>query len=194
MKWIKTSAIIVSLVSIMTLTGWNQCNRAFADEKPVASEKNPPGDIPDSQVFVKYTSNQGGYDIQAPEGWARAAKDGNVIFTDKLDGLSVTVTNPACPPNVESIRKNQGELLKKTGRAVRIKGIKKIRLSNGPAVLMVYESNSEPDPVVNKQVRLENSSYFFYKDGKLAELRLWAPLGADNVDQWNRISNSFRWR
>lgn len=165
-----------------------------ASEKPVAPEKNSPGDIPDSQVFVKYASSQGGYEIEFPEGWARTTRGSNVIFADKLDGLSVTVTNAAGPPNVESIRKNQAELLKKTGRAVRIKGIKNMRLSNGPALLMVYQSNSEPDPVVNKQVRLENSSYFYYKNGKLAELRLWAPLGADNVDQWDRISKSFRWR
>jgi hypothetical protein len=167
---------------------------ATAAEKSVAPEKNPPGDIPDTQVFVKYASSQGGYEIEFPEGWARTTRGSNVIFTDKLDGLSVTVTNAAGPPNVESLHKDQAELLKKTGRAVRIKGIKDIRLSYGPALLMVYQSNSEPDPVVNKPVRLENSSYFYYKNGKLAELRLWAPLGADNVDQWNRISNSFRWR
>lgn len=167
---------------------------AIAAEKPVAPEKNPTGDIPDSQVFVNYASSQGGYEMEVPEGWARTTMGMDVIFQEKLDGLSVKVTNAAGPPNAESVRKNQGELLKKTGRAVQIKGIKNIRLSNGPAVLMVYESNSEPDPVVNKQVRLENSSYFFYRNGKLAELRLWAPLGADNVDQWNRISNSFRWR
>jgi hypothetical protein len=194
MKLIKTFTIIFGLVSIISLTGWNQSDRAFADEKPVAPEKNPPGDIPDSQVFVNYTSIQGGYDIEAPEGWARVTKGMDVTFIEKLDGLSVTVTNAAGRSDVQSIRKNQAELLKKTGRAVRIKQIRDIKLSNGPAVLMVYESNSEPDPVVNKQVRLENSSYFFYRNGKLAELRLWAPLGADNVDQWNRISNSFRWR
>jgi hypothetical protein len=167
---------------------------AIAAEKPAAPEKNPPGDIPDNQVFVKYTSSQGGYEIEFPEGWARMATGSNVIFADKFDGLSVTITNATSPPNAESIRNNQAAFLRKTGRAVRIKGIKSIRLSNGPALLMVYQSNSEPDPVVNKQVRLENSSYFYYKSGKLAELRLWAPLGADNVDQWNRISNSFRWR
>jgi hypothetical protein len=165
-----------------------------ASENPVAPEKNPPGDIPDSQVFVKYASSQGGYEIEVPEGWARKTRGLDVTFQEKLDGLSVTVTNADGPPDVESIRKNQAESLKKTGRAVRITSIKDIRLSSGPALLMVYQSNSEPDPVVNKQVRLENSSYFYYKNGKLAELRLWAPLGADNVDQWNRISNSFGWR
>ncbi len=193
-KLIKTFTIIVSLVAIISLTGWSRDKQAFAGEKPVAPEINPIGDIPDSQVFVNYASSQGGYEIEVPEGWARTTMGMDVTFREKLDGLSVKVTNAAGPPDAESIRKNQAELLKKTGRAVRIKRIQNIKLSNGPAVRMVYESNSEPDPVVNKQVRLENNSYFFYRNGKLAELRLWAPLGADNVDQWNRISSSFRWR
>jgi len=30
-------------------------------EKPVDPEKNPPGDIPDNQAFVKYASQTGGY-------------------------------------------------------------------------------------------------------------------------------------
>ena len=34
----------------------------------------------------------------------------------------------------------------------------------------------------------------FWKDGKLATLRLYAPYGADNVDQWRLMSRSFRWR
>jgi hypothetical protein len=159
-----------------------------------APEINPTGDIPDSQVFVTYTSSQGGYEIEVPEGWARTAKGMDVTFQDKLDGLSIKMTGAAGPPDADSIRKNQGAVLEKTGRAVKIKHVQNIKLSSGPVVLMKYESNSEPDPVVNKQVCLENNAYFFYKNGKLAELRVWAPLGADNVDQWERISKSFKWR
>jgi hypothetical protein len=47
--------------------------------------------------------------------------------------------------------------------------------------------------VTNKRVRLENIAYIFYKNGKEATLTVWAPQGADNVDQWNRMANSFRW-
>jgi hypothetical protein len=36
-------------------------------------------------------------------------------------------------------------------------------------------------------------TYVFYKNGKEAMLTVWAPLGADNVDQWNRMAKSFRW-
>jgi len=194
MKRIKTLTIFVGLVSILSLTGWNQCNRALAVEKPVAPERNPPGDIPDSQVFVKYTSPRGGYELDVPEGWARTTKGMDVTFQEKLDGLSVEITNAAAPPNADSVRKIQVKQLEKAGRAVVIKSIKNIKFKSGPAVRVAYESNSEPNPVTNKQVRLENNLYVYYRNGKWAELRLWAPLGADNVDQWNRISHSFRWR
>jgi hypothetical protein len=163
-------------------------------EKPVAREINPPGDIPDSQVFVKYASSKGGYELQVPEGWARKAVGADVVFTSRLDGLSVTVSKAQGPPEATGIRAGQAKNLKKTGRAVIIRRIEDVRVGRKPAVLLAYECNSEPNPVTDKQVRLENETYFFYKDGKRAALRLWAPLGADNADQWKLISHSFRWR
>ena len=162
-------------------------------ENPLAPEKNPPGDIPDSQVFVKYVSAQGGYALEVPEGWARTTNGSDVAFTFHFDGLSVTVTHALKQPGADGIRTTQADNLKKTGQAVRIKSIENVEIAGNQAVLMVYESNSEADTVTNKQVRLENDTYFLYRDGRLAALRLWAPLGADNVDQWKQIANSFKW-
>lgn len=165
-----------------------------ATEKPVAPEKNPPGDIPDSQVFVKYASASGGYEMQVPEGWGRTENGNDVSFVDKFDGIQVKISDTTDAFSVDNITKNQVATLKKSGRAVNVKDVKEVNLSGGTAVLVSYDSNSEPDPVTSKQIRLENESIFFYKNGKIAEMVLWAPLGADNVDQWNLISNSFNWR
>ena len=44
-------------------------------EKPVAAEKNPLGDIPDTQTFVKYVSPKGGYQLEVPKD-GRAQKAG----------------------------------------------------------------------------------------------------------------------
>jgi hypothetical protein len=207
---LKTTCVIIAAFALSVGSGgYNQASEALAKEhptppylqmasssveQPVAPERNPPGDIPDSQVFVKYASPLGGYELDLPEGWARRTRGGDVIFTSRLDGLSVTITDAGKMPDIQSVRKNQEKQLEKTGRAVVIKSIKDIKFKSGPAVRVEYESNSEPNPVTNKQVRLENNIYVYYKNGKMAELRLWAPLGADNVDQWNRISHSFRWR
>jgi hypothetical protein len=162
-------------------------------EKPVAAENNPTGDIPDTQAFVTYTSQQGNYAVEAPEGWARTVKGRDVSFVNKLDGMSVTLKSTAGVPTVESVRKNEVPALKKAGGAVQVSGVQDVRLPSGRAVLVRYTSNSKPNPVTGKQVRLENDSYVYSKNGEMATLRLYAPLGADNVDQWRRISRSFRW-
>ena len=44
---------------------------AVPTQAAAEQEVNPPGDIPDNQAFVPYTSSSGGYTISMPEGWAR---------------------------------------------------------------------------------------------------------------------------
>ncbi|MEA2574805.1 MAG: hypothetical protein QOH93_2103, partial [Chloroflexia bacterium] len=66
---------------------------ARSTEQPVAPETNPPGDIPDTQAFVKYASAVGGYELDVPEGWARTESGPNVSFVDKFDGAKIVVTD-----------------------------------------------------------------------------------------------------
>ncbi len=209
MRNIHLGFIVIAVFTMIFSNDYALTNKALADEQigvssgqvvntsyeqPVSPERNPPGDIPDSQVFVKYVSTKGGYELDVPEGWARKTQDGNVVFTSNLDGLSVTVADTKVKPDLQSIRKNQAEQLKREGRAVVVKSIADSRRKYSSAIRLRFESNSEPNPVTSKQVRQENEVYIYYHNGKVAELRLWAPLGADNIDQWDRISNSFRWR
>ena len=77
---------------------------------------------------------------------------------------------------------------------MKINRVSDVRLPNGQAVFIDYASNSEPDQVTGKQIRLENQAYLFYKDGKLATLTMWSPLGADNADQWQLMARSFTWQ
>lgn len=163
-------------------------------ERPVAPEKNPPGDIPDNQVFVQFASLSGGYSLQVPEGWARATNGADVRFTDKLDGIQVTISKAVAAPVAATARSNEVAALERAGRAVQITKVQDVQLPGGQAVFVEYASNSDPDRVTGKQVRLENNAYLFFKDGRLATLTLWAPLGADNADQWQQIARSFRWR
>jgi len=73
-------------------------------------------------------------------------------------------------------KNGQAAELVKTGRAVEIKMIKNVKLPAGPAVLIVYQANSEPNPVTNKQLRLEANRYLVFRNGKLAAIDLSAPL------------------
>jgi hypothetical protein len=166
---------------------------AFAAEKAVPAEKNPPGDIPDTQVFIDYTSPQG-FTIKVPEGWARSDRADGASFIDKLDGVVVSMSKADAAPTVESAKADYVQKLEATGRAIRVSAVKQVKLPAGAAIRIVYTSNSEPNAVTSKQVRLENERYLYFKDGKLVTLELYAPKGADNIDQWQLMSNSLRWR
>lgn len=162
-------------------------------EQPIAPEQNPVGDIPDTQAFVPYAATVGGYTLEVPEGWARSTDAANVRFESKLDGLAVMVTSVAAAPTVQSARDHEVAALLAAGRAMTVASIDAVKLPGGSAILVKSTANSNPDPVTNKQVRLEQNIYLFYNNGKLATLTLWAPQGADNVDQWDRIAKSFHW-
>lgn len=166
---------------------------AFAAEKAVPAEKNPPGDIPDTQVFIDYASPEG-FTLKVPEGWARSDRSDGASFVDKLDGVIVSVTKANALPTIESAKADYVSKLEATGRAVRVSAVKEVKLPAGSAIRIVYTSNSEPNAVTNKQVRLEDERYLFFKDGKLVTLELFAPKGADNADQWQLMSNSYRWK
>ncbi|MFC2967975.1 hypothetical protein [Acidimangrovimonas pyrenivorans] len=161
-------------------------------ETAVAPEKNPAGDIPDTQVFITYRS-AAGYALKVPEGWARSEKGADVRFVDKLDAVSVTVQDAPAAVSLNWLRTRYLPVLEQQGRAVRIDKLDAVQLPGGKAFRISYADNSEPNPVTGKQVRLEHNLYLFAHGGKLAALNLSAPYGADNADQWRLMSRSFRW-
>jgi hypothetical protein len=162
-----------------------------APEKAVAPEHNPPGDIPDTQVFVAYASSLG-FTIKVPEGWSRKEEAQAVSFADKYNTIIVSLASANTKPTADSVKSAEVPELEKTGRAVKVTKISDVK--SGPAVLISYTANSEPNAVTKKRIRLEHDRYLFYKDGKLAVLDMAAPQGADNVDDWSMMANSFHWK
>jgi hypothetical protein len=165
---------------------------ALAQVAAVTAEKNPPGDIPDTQVFVDYVSKLG-FSMKVPEGWARSGRQDGASFIDKLDGVVITQSKLAAAPTVDNVKFDYVPAQKKSVRAIKIGKIEAARLPAGTAVRLAYSSNSDVNPVTNKQVRLENQRYLFFKDGRLVSVEFYAPLGADSTDQWRLMSRSFRW-
>ena len=50
------------------------------------------------------------------------------------------------------------------------------------------------DPVTGKVVHDAVERYEFWRAGTEAILTLSGPVGADNVDPWRIVTDSFRWR
>ena len=74
-----------------------------AVERPLAPEHNPPGDIPDDQVFIDYSSPQG-FSLQVPEGWARQDLTNGAAFTDKYDSVAVAADTSATAPDKKTAK------------------------------------------------------------------------------------------
>ncbi|HTN97965.1 MAG TPA: hypothetical protein VL101_13405 [Nordella sp.] len=185
-------ALLTSFV-ISSVTVFAAMTAVALAETAVTPEVSPPGDIPDSQVFITFTSPDG-FSIKVPEGWARQDGAHETVFADKYNrivllardlpqALDLAYAKSALVPEIEA-----------QGRAVTIIGVKEVALKSGKAIEIAYDANSEPNDVTGKQVRQENERFYYAKSGKLVALSLTAPKGADNVDQWKLISTSFRWK
>ena len=159
---------------------------AHAAETLVAPERNPPGDIPDSQVFITYSGK--GFSLQVPEGWARSDLPNGARFADKYGAVEVRTgaTSGAVTGDVAALMQDApGAKVTKT---------EAIKITAGPALRISYLANSAANPVTGKKILLENQRYVIRASGRVALLDLSAPAGADNVDQWQLMSNSFRWK
>ena len=166
---------------------------AQAAEAPIAKEKNPPGDIPDDQVFVAFSSPLG-FSLKVPEGWGRTNAADGVTFADTYGQVVVAVKAAGAPPTLASVRASEVPELQKTGHAVKVSAVTEVRLPSGPAIRIAYASNSEPNAVTGKQIRLENERFLIGHADQQAALTFSAPAGADNADQWILMSQSFAWK
>lgn len=161
-------------------------------QPPLAPLQHPVGDIPDTQVFVSYHSPQG-FSLEVPEGWAQSATSNGVRFVSKLDGIVIDVRQAKAAPTVAAARKTAVKQLERTGRAVRVSAVERVHLPAGDAIKIVYSDNSAANPVTGKQVREERWRFLYYRQGRLVTVDFYAPYGADNIDQWHRMSRSFQW-
>jgi hypothetical protein len=162
-------------------------------ESPVAPENNPPGDIPDNTAFVPYRSTNGGFTVSVPEGWARTTSKASVTFTDKLNTVVVSWQPAAAAPTVASAKAGEVPQLLQSTRAFTLVSVTSGSLPADPFVLVRYRANSDPNPVTGKQYRLDVLRYELFKNGEERVITLLSPVGADNVDPWNAVTQSFKW-
>jgi len=160
---------------------------------PAGTETPPPGDIPDSTVYVAYRPSSGQYQVKVPEGWARTVSPAAVFFTDKLNIISVWTTKAAAAPTAASARAAEVPAIQHPLRGFALTGVSVVHRPAGTAVLIRYSADSRPDPVTGKVYKDAFERYEFYRNGTEAVVLLGGPVGADNIDPWRTVTNSFRW-
>jgi hypothetical protein len=167
---------------------------APAGVDPNAKEDNPPGDIPDDQVFVAYTPPSGAFTVKVPEGWARTENAGAVTFTDNLNRVRMEMVDAPSAPTVDSVRQNELPAIQAAAKRFEAGKVTMVTRKAGPAVLVTYRADADPNPVTGKVIHDDVERYEFWRNGKAAILTLSGPQGADNVDPWRIVTDSFGWK
>jgi hypothetical protein len=165
---------------------------ATASATSAATETPPPGDIPDTTVYVAYRPASGQYEVKVPEGWARTVSSTGVSFTDKLNSVTIQTVRGATP-TVASARTAEVPRIQGSVHGFSLTGVSTVSRAAETAVLIRYSADSQPDPVTGKVFRDAVERYEFYQNGTEAVVILAGPAGADNVDPWRTVTNSFRW-
>jgi hypothetical protein len=159
---------------------------------PNAPEVVEPGDIPDDQVFVPYTSADGTLTVQVPEGWARSDDGGAVTFTDKYNSISITESTATAAPTVDSVTAN-GLADVSGDPTFHLIEVQPVTRSAGDGIVARYEIGSAPNDVTGKSALLAVERYVFADGGHQVTLTLAGAKGADNVDPWMTVSDSLTW-
>jgi hypothetical protein len=146
------------------------------------------GDIPDNQVFLTFSNAAAGYSMKYPEGWAQQGSGNEVTFRDKNNIVRIVVSSGG--PFTSAAVKADAAALK--GATV-TSGPAAVTISGQPALKVVYTTESAPNAVTGKRVKLVVDRYYLWHGTKRAIIELGTPEGVDNVDAYRLMIESFKW-
>lgn len=158
-----------------------------------APEVNPQGDIPDNQAFVVYTAPDRSFTVKYPEGWAQTTSGPTVRFSDKFNSITLAPHDGFYQPTEAYARSVELPQLASTTTGFVPGKVSTVQRSSGAVVLITYQADSPPSPVTGKSVTQAVERYEFSKSGRGVVATLAGPVGADNVDPWRIVTDSFTW-
>lgn len=150
------------------------------------------GDIPDNQVFLVFSDKGAGYSMKYPEGWTQNGAGGNVTFRDKNNLVRVLIAAGSAPTPASVTAKLNAA--KSSDPTLSFTPPTTMTIGGSPAVKAVYTTESAPNPVTGKRVKLIVDRYELYRGGRVATVDLGTPTGVDNVDAYRKMIESFRWQ
>ncbi len=162
-------------------------------QAPVPAERNPPGDIPDTTVYVGYRPVNSHVQLRVPEGWSRRDAAASSTFTSNLNSISVAWMPGASAPTVSSVHASTVPALQHSNLAFTLVSVRAVMLKAGAAVETIYQVNSPPNQVTGRQYRLVIERFDLSKGGHGVVLTLSSAVGSDNVDPWRIVSQSLTW-
>jgi hypothetical protein len=191
---------LIALSILATACGSNPATPPSGTGAPAPSlsasapqtESNPPGDIPDNQAYVAYQPTPPAFSVKVPEGWAKTTQAGGVTFTDKLNSVQITSSSSAAQPTEASV-KTKVTSTEGAGTGFAFDKVSKAVRKNASGLVAIYRVDTAPNPVTGKVINDDVEQYVFWRNGTEVDLRLSGPHGADNVDPWRIVTDSFSW-
>lgn len=190
------AALGASIASSSASAASNTKTTKAAATKPAVNPNAPEvlsaGDIPDNIAYVAYKPAAGGYSITTPEGWSRKDITNGAVFTDKYNIIQVEALTAQKQPTPATVTATVKAKLGKSKGFVFTKSSTVTRKA-GSAALVTYLVNSAPNEVTGKTIPVAVERYEFFKNGTSVVLTLSGAKGADNVDPWKIVTDSFKW-
>lgn len=185
------AAVVVNLCGCSTAHA--PATQPAASSTSQAAESNPPGDIPDNQAFVVYPATDHSYSVKYPEGWARTTAGRDVVFSDKLNSITLTPHDGFYEPTEAYARTVEVPQIALSTTGFTQGRISTVQRPAGQVVLITYQGDSAPSPVTGKSVKQDMARYEFSRSGRGVAVTLAAPAGSDNADPWRTVTDSFTW-
>ncbi len=156
------------------------------------AQQTAAGDIPDNQVFLTFHDTAAGYSIEYPEGWAQRGAASRVTFADKNNLVRVHVEQGSAA--TVAVAAAEMSRLKRQTPSLLFDAPTPLTVSGKQVVKVVYSTESAPNPVTDKRVKLVVDRYYVPGPGRHAIVDLGTPEGVDNVDAYRLMIESFRWK
>jgi hypothetical protein len=142
-------------------------------------------------MFLVLTDKAGGFSMKYPEGWTQSGSPRDVTIRDKNNLVHVLIAG-GVPPTTSSVGGQLGAL-KGSEPTLAFQPPQQFHVTAGPAIKAVYTTESAPNPVTGKRVKLVVDRYVLSKGGQVATVDLGTAVGVDNVDAYRMMINSFKW-
>jgi hypothetical protein len=156
------------------------------------AQQTAAGDIPDNQVFLTFRNTAEGYSLKYPEGWAQLGSAARVTFQDKNNLVRLEVAKGS-NATVAGATAELNRLKQKTP-SLRFDTPTRMTVGGKPVVKVVYSTESAPNPVTGRRVKLVVDRYYVPGASKHAVVDLATPDGVDNVDAYKLMIESFKWK
>lgn len=181
---------VALLTVVVAVSGCSDKKKAPA---ALGADATGSGDIPDTTQYVPYQPPGADFKVSTPEGWARADASGRIVFTDRLNSITIETAKPSSTPTIAEVKAHDLTTLQSRYPAFALTDVKAIVRKAGPVILMTFKADSAADPVTAKVIHQAVERYYYFHNGERVILTLAGPATADNVDPWHTVSDSLNW-